>query len=158
MGDLTSHISALLTFCPAMTQTCWGRCLYWLRGGDRYQRHQDLDDQRQPSFPDPHHMAPTVTIGRSNSGQQLGGEAIGNDVDRRSLAAARAEAREESYNQRGIGDASKSTKLAQQRQKDELLGKIRESYEGRGEDVPLHVGALSIAELKVHLDERKALG
>eukprot|EP00397_Hematodinium_sp_SG-2012_P058264 GEMP01073557.1.p1 GENE.GEMP01073557.1~~GEMP01073557.1.p1 ORF type:complete len:178 (+),score=38.48 GEMP01073557.1:179-712(+) len=143
---------------------CWAQCMGWCRG-NRYGRQNDVDDpQTQPSFPS-HDPPRQQTIGRAynehgqndaeTNSRPLGGEEPPEGFDARSTAAARAEARQKEYTHRGIGDATKSNKLAQQKQKDEWLGKLKALYEQLGEEVPFHLGALSVEQLKDHYEKHK---
>lgn len=75
---------------------------------------------------------------------------------RRARAAARAETRQSGDLTRGMGDAEQVMKMQAQRQKDELLGLIRERYNLTRGEMPLGLGIASIPQLQKHLRAMEA--
>jgi hypothetical protein len=79
-------------------------------------------------------------------------------AERREAMLAAAEKRGQANAERGgkISDA-KSAKMAEQRKKDVLLGKIRALYSASGRDEPFGLGMAKIEILEMHYDRARGL-
>ena len=85
-----------------------------------------------------------------------GGVDSGSGVDAREAAAAAALERASASS--GAGASERDRKLAERRQKDELVGKILAHYSAQGRDAPIGLPASDVPTLKKHLDHVKSQG
>lgn len=106
--------------------------------------------------------APDSTV-RTYGGQQafggmghaLGGRGVDSTsgIDARNAAAAAAIERE--HVKVGAGASERDRKLAERRQKDDLIGKINAYYSQLHKDPPIGLAASTVEQLRKHLDHVK---
>ena len=72
--------------------------------------------------------------------------------------AAAAAALERANASTGAGASAKDRKLAERRQKDELVGRILAHYQALGQEAPIGLASSDVPALKRHLDHVKGQG
>ena len=94
----------------------------------------------------------------TGAGRQLGGGGVDSASGINARDAAAAAALERASAAGGAGASAKDRKLAERRQKDELVGKILAHYQSLGQEAPIGLAASDVPALKRHLDHIKAQG
>ena len=94
----------------------------------------------------------------SGTGHALGGGGVdsGSGVNARDAAAMAALERANAST--GAGASDRDRKLAERRQKDELVGKILAHYQAQGRDAPIGLPSSDVPSLRKHLDHIKTQG
>lgn len=89
------------------------------------------------------------------TGHALGGRGVDSNsgIDARNAAAAAAIERE--HVKVGAGASDRDRKLAERRQKDDLIGKINAYYSQLHKDPPIGLAASTVEQLRKHLDHVK---
>jgi len=86
------------------------------------------------------------------SGNTLGGNGVVARDGVNATDAAAAAALERANNATGKGASERDRKMAERRQKDELVGRIYAWYNQAGKDPPIGLASSSIEQLRKHLD------
>ena len=94
----------------------------------------------------------------SGAGHQLGGGGVDSGSGVHARDAAAAAALERANASTGAGASAKDRKLAERRQKDELVGRILAHYQALGQEAPIGLASSDVPALKRHLDHVKGQG